>query len=353
MNKQRESNIELLRLIAIFLIILGHLSWETQLASPKTLHDPVILIRTFWIGGKFGVNIFMLITSYFLISKERINNDSLKKLWYTVSFWSLLILLISIIMNLSSISISLILKSIFPVILNNYWYVTVYCMIYIIHPILNKVIKFLSKKDLETLLVFGFFYLFIAMNIFSNQTAGTGDTFITLLYVYFLGSYLRLYDIPKKLEGKQNILIVISLLMVFIMVSSVYAISYCEINKFITEGTKKYGHFLSGSSPFQLILSMSIFICFINIKINHSNFINIFAKTTLVIYMVHTNYLVKDYIFNDLFKTRSLENTYWVIPYAIVMSFILLVVIGTVELMRIRIVVMLKKYLKVGDRRES
>lgn len=70
-KKQRNSNLELLRIISMFLIVLGHFAWQTN----WSVNNDTSLIRLgaihcLWIGGKLGVNLFILISGYFLINSK-------------------------------------------------------------------------------------------------------------------------------------------------------------------------------------------------------------------------------------------------------------------------------------------
>ncbi|KAA9302211.1 acyltransferase family protein [Aerococcus sanguinicola] len=68
---KRQTNIELLRIISIIMIIFHHFAvhggfnWEaTAITIPHFWYNFIV------IGGKVGVNIFILISGYFLITKQ-------------------------------------------------------------------------------------------------------------------------------------------------------------------------------------------------------------------------------------------------------------------------------------------
>lgn len=78
-KKVRQSNFELLRIISMFLIVLGHVTFQTKFVYPRqaVLHN--VSIQSLWIGGKLGVWEFTLISAYFL-SRSRFKIESLKSL---------------------------------------------------------------------------------------------------------------------------------------------------------------------------------------------------------------------------------------------------------------------------------
>lgn len=60
---QRKNNIELLRVIAMFLIITFHYVYKSDYII-ESLNLSSILIKTFYFFGELGVNLFILITGY-------------------------------------------------------------------------------------------------------------------------------------------------------------------------------------------------------------------------------------------------------------------------------------------------
>lgn len=69
-NKIRNSNIELLRIIAILFIILSHLgifATHNYLLINKTNY---FISETFTLLGEIGTNIFIIISSWFLIDSK-------------------------------------------------------------------------------------------------------------------------------------------------------------------------------------------------------------------------------------------------------------------------------------------
>ncbi len=67
--EQRQSSIELLRIIAMILIVAHHFEIHGGFAYPQD----AVSVNRIWMqfissGGKVGVNIFVLLSGYFLVS---------------------------------------------------------------------------------------------------------------------------------------------------------------------------------------------------------------------------------------------------------------------------------------------
>lgn len=69
-KKTRESNIEMLRIIAIFFILLHHYALYNSLYNLEVSNINKYIGIILFSLGKIGVNIFILITGYFSIQKN-------------------------------------------------------------------------------------------------------------------------------------------------------------------------------------------------------------------------------------------------------------------------------------------
>ena len=73
---QRQSNIELLRIFAILIIIAHHLARHSGFSFPgNALTINRLWIQFIWVGGKLGVNIFVLISGWFMSTEEHARTD--------------------------------------------------------------------------------------------------------------------------------------------------------------------------------------------------------------------------------------------------------------------------------------
>lgn len=91
--RNRNSNIELLRIIAMLLIVLSHYSIHglgTDLAYSLNLY----IADVAGLGGKLGVTIFILISGYYM-TESRFTARKLARIWGRLYFihWSAFVLL--------------------------------------------------------------------------------------------------------------------------------------------------------------------------------------------------------------------------------------------------------------------
>ena len=114
-NKQRESSIELLRIVAMLFIIAHHYVTNSGLLLPNgpvytqfpSIHSCFLLVFGAW--GKTGINCFVLITGYFMC-RSTIRPKKFLKLLLEYMFYHVLIWLIFCACGYESFSVRSLIK---------------------------------------------------------------------------------------------------------------------------------------------------------------------------------------------------------------------------------------------------
>lgn len=136
LRKDRSSNIELLRIIAMFMIICFHYVLKSKYDCSVLTYNTFI-IKSFYMLGEVGVNLFVLITGYFMI-KGKFSWKKLICLLLEVSFYFLISIYIGIKLGIYEYTtFRAIFLLFFPTIMNRYWFTTAYILLYILSPYLN------------------------------------------------------------------------------------------------------------------------------------------------------------------------------------------------------------------------
>ena len=97
-----------------------------------------------------------MISAYFLTGEKKPETKLLKRiltLWCRVIFYSWLILVIDLFIGFSPIGRKSLIKSIFPILGNEYWFVTSFFLLIFLVPFLNRLIQGVSKKQFIAVLV--------------------------------------------------------------------------------------------------------------------------------------------------------------------------------------------------------
>lgn len=186
----RESNIELLRIVAMFLVLTVHadfLSLGTPTQSELQI-APVASYTRFFIESLsiVCVNVFVLISGWFGI---KASTKSFLRFIFQCFFFLIGIYAASILFGHNAFSLRGIFKCTFYV----NWFITAYICLYILAPALNAFVRIADKSQLQLfLLVFFTFqtlYGWIGGQLFSN-----GYSTLSFIGLYILGRYLNLYS---------------------------------------------------------------------------------------------------------------------------------------------------------------
>ena len=144
-KKSRNSNIEILRIIAILMIIFSHYSVHCASEYLTTFSFNKIFCETLELGN-LGVIIFILIFGYYYdTNKLRLNK--FLNLVIPVIFYSVVLYLCFNKLDYH------IIPCFFPVLFRRYWYVTAYIVLYLFSPYLSKFIESLTRSNFKKFLI--------------------------------------------------------------------------------------------------------------------------------------------------------------------------------------------------------
>lgn len=331
--KKRKNNIELLRIISMIMILFLHLlRFGGLLDTTSVLSLKFILC---WLIESFcfvAVNVYVLISGYFLLD-SKFKFTKLIKLWFEVFVYSIVIYAISIFFGNNAFTLIGFLKSIFPIIFGNYWFVSVYFLLYLLSPILNKFVMSLSKKQYKYLLIIVcIFFSVLPLIIPQVDTINFGGSYSISWFIvlYFVAGYIKLFC-QDKYNSKKICLaayIACSIFnLIFLVVTSVIKIPFIETSVF-------YNYF----SITVLIGAVCLFKIFLNIKIKSdliNKLISLFAPTTFGIYLIHENpnfRIILWNFFNWINDFGVLE-----IIYLFLTPFVLFIIFGLIDKIRVLI----------------
>ena len=246
-----------------------------------------------WMRG-FGAQgniIFFVCSAWFLLDSKKVNK---KKILYMIAnVWvvNLIFLCIFKLGGWFSISTEETIWCIFPTIFELNWYVTYYLIFYSIHLILNKIILTLSQKQLLTINIV-ILFLYFGINYILNPKSYIGySDLVCFIGIYFIIAYMKLYLNDLSSNTKINIIC----LSIGIL-GTVFLIVLTNIlGKHISTFSDKLLHWNPSNSPLMLMTAISLFNLFRQKKF-YNNFINYISSLTLLIYIIHENYLVRQFI---------------------------------------------------------
>ncbi len=206
---KRNSNLEVLRIIAMCMIILIHFAAATDIANLGVDGKFGRYVGASIVGVcNMGVTCFCLISGYF----------GMKFSWKKLFKFEIMMIMFSLIETVvlvaafpeqmqGSALLEQVIKSVFPFVSRKYWFYSCYICVFLFSGFIQKLIDTLKKEEFEKLLAL----LLIVFSVFPTifyfeimQDAGKG--LVQMLMLYLIGRYIRLYkDVPVP-KGKTSLL---------------------------------------------------------------------------------------------------------------------------------------------------
>ena len=288
-SKKRNSSFELLRIIAMLLIVANHYrTYGRYFSSVEDIGLNTFFLNVFEMFGSPACSLFALITGYFMI------NVNTKEKYYRriiptvleLYFYQILIFGVVAVTGISDIGFMNILELLFPFMHGN-WYVAYYIILFFLIPFINPFLNGLNKRVYQKLLfTVLMIYTVLPTIMFRGWKFSEVDFFLVM---YLIGAYIKLH-VNCTYPNRYNLFI--SLAFAFVSILSVGIIMYLAK--------------LSGSeyvfinsiylSNYESITSMgfAVFLFLYFSRLNFSNkLVDIVGKATLGVYLIHDNSLLE------------------------------------------------------------
>ena len=299
-GNMRDSGIELLKVIAILLIVINHVVQTLGSENPligysdyildlscATKEMQLVILMIMRHFGTLGNNIFFICSAWFLLDRKTVSVRKITEIMMDV--WVISVILLAAVQIFMGVSVPLIVKSLLPTTFANNWYLTCYILFYAVHTSLNKIILGMTQKQLlKTASVLAFLYIgcdFVKGGLFFPSGLIVWGT------LYFVIAYIKFYCKETFRSNKvQLILLTIGFLGMVTMVFLTNALGLKT--PIFYDKTLKW---VVNCNPFLILMALSAFGLAKNFHFK-SKLINNISKLSLLVYIIHENILVRTYI---------------------------------------------------------
>lgn len=300
MKMQRQSNLELLRILCALMIIAGHVMMIHGCGEYGSFSSSAEFLLNPWFAC--AVNSFVLLSGYFGI------RTNAKKLWQMndmVTFYSVVLLGVACAWGGHILDAKRDFMYLFPVLTKKYWFITVYFALCLLAPALNafveKVDRALLKKTIwiSICLLVGVPTLGYLLN-FSAVVEDAGYGIMSFCLLYLIGRYWRLYP---------------SYTITMTMTKSACLMTY--IGCMLGCGLFQWGYssllgfpftsFISYNTIFIFVGSLALFGFFSKLDIGSNRVINWLSSFCLCSYVIHLHPLTFPLIFGDVLHVPEME----------------------------------------------
>lgn len=281
---QRQSNMELLRIVSMLMVLAVHID-GASLGLPSVSSFSELTPRAGWrlwveAFTIVGVNCFTLLSGYYGI---KLKLRSISAFLFQCLFYSLLIYALALFTSgflpQTMFTWNGLLDQLLVLSKSDLWYVPAYFGLCLLAPFLNAGCKELNRTQLTvTVSVFVLFNLWSGW-YWSGKFNPTGYTIVQLIMVYLIGRVINAY-IP--IDAIQNRKLTCTATAVYLL-----SVSLIGINALYMPFTKAFAY----NSPAVLTASVALFLSFRGIRLN-SGVINMLATSAFAVYLIHKNPLV-------------------------------------------------------------
>ena len=308
--KQRRSNLELLRIVAMLMIIAFHIYRHCvsgQLTDPDSMermgnglfsvplfYKKLLLLTVFSSFGRAGNVIFMTLTGYFMVAKGREIRliPIAKKLLLEQGYAAVLLVITSLLVFRRNPDGCTTLTEV-NLFNSMSWYVGYYFLVMLLARLcLNRYLEKLERKQYRL-----FLFALLCMTQFKwiikllNGVTGDLVILITGVFLYSLGGYIRRYQ-PFARVRTWAIFGVIFGIYVLLFLST-YAGVQNRIQDYYREASTdpfiQYIPNVGDNSIVAILLGLSLFELFRRIKMPCCRVINYLGGATFMIYLFHDN----------------------------------------------------------------
>ncbi len=296
----RDTNLELFRIFAMIAIVAHHYVVTSDLNQiPALIQNQFSLKGLFYIllgaWGKIGINCFVFITGYYMC-KSSITLKKFLKLLFEVLFYNIIIYMIFLFTGYEPFSINTCFKDLLPIHDIDKSFVGCYLIFFLLIPFLNILVNNMDEKKHITLVCILLLFFVVLGSVPNFKVTFNYVTWFCVLFI--IASYMRLY--PKPVFKNTKFWLIVFILSGLLAVASIVMLA------FIGDGIVFFvpDFFVVDSNKiFAVMLGISSFMLFKNLKIKYSPFINTVASTTFGVCLIHANsYTMLNWLWRDVFK---------------------------------------------------
>lgn len=273
---KRQANIELLRGVLMFMIVMVHLTGNGVLDDK----NPISYLETNWLIANLidaicypAVNCFILISGYFGL------RPTIRK--FMILDVPIILYGIIIFLLLDNYSVGGWVRALFPVLSNSYWFLTNYFLLLIAAPFLNSIIECVDKRKLHIILLITLllFVLIPSLTIF-RLAEPRGMDFISFSVLYLIGRYIKINDLRLTRRTSAILYILSTILCFTLTVIMAYLMG-------INHGWKS--HFYAYNNVLVYIQAISLFLFFRQISLGERicKVVCYLSPSFFYIYIIH------------------------------------------------------------------
>lgn len=312
--KRRAFNygIELLRIVSMLMVVILHILGQGGVLENCPVGSAQYHLAWFLeITCYCAVNCYALISGYVMIDSE-FKYRKIIPLWLQAAFYSVSITILFAIFAPQEIGLMNIVGSIFPVLTNQWWYLSAYVGLFFFIPFFNNAINKMEKKELMTLgitIVVVFSVVATVTPQLFREVTGTlnGYSIIWLMLLYILGAIVKrleeeIHKVMEQYRYARWWVLGMGAFLIFI------TFAFHNLLMYLPFGIPGMGVFqnmlVNYISPTILGFSICLFLLFSQIRIEREavrRTVKSMGKLSFGVYLIHVHPLVWKAVMSERF----------------------------------------------------
>lgn len=341
----RQANFEILRVVAMLMIVFWHFIQNIMINHGPIYHPAssdfinYAFLQYGMILCSVGVNLYVMITGYFMVGKS-FKSNRIIRIWVQTLFYSTGIALLFYILQPDKYTIKDVLIGLIPIRAGSYWFVTDYLGLLFVAPFLSIVANAMSNTQYIKLLMV---IIIIGTNFIAGYPLGDsmggnlGYSLIWFMALFMIGAYFRLYgDIIPKHNFLKCFFIAGGLTLLYLVFRQL-------IKKDFSFDVMHYEDLHYNSFP--IILATLLFIWFKQHKFE-KNYISKalvhIAPFTFGVYLIHSNPIISKLLWTIIYNLKESIEKEMLIPLGLLSCMIIFLLCIGGDMLRNKLFTILK-----------
>ena len=341
MNNQRNYGIDLLRMLAMFMIVVMHiLGIGGIMSSCDTMSSQYEAAWFLEAVAYCAVNCYALISGYVGIDAAY-KYSNLILLWLRVVFYTVSITILYGILMPNTVDKITYLKAFFPVMKSPYWYFTAYFGLFFFIPLLNKAINSMTKRQLKAIIMAFISFFSLLQTIFGDKFGTVeGYSALWLIVLYIIGAYIKKYNSLHKItiiRGLTGYVIMIIISWGSKYVVELLATLYGESSSIISLIASYSERLIRYISPTILFASIFLLVVFIQLKIapGLQRCVAILSPLAFSVYIIHAHPLVWNNFMDCRFSSYGSLSTPIMVIFILGTALIIYFICSFIDMVRV------------------
>ncbi|WP_314962888.1 acyltransferase [Prevotella pallens] len=293
--RKRYLNFEVLRILAMLFIVIWHFLVKGTIHIDKgvgltliqeTPEYNIILYSIMVVVSSCGVDLFVLLSGYFLSTSFILKMDRIFHIWSITFFYLLVIGCIMFFFFPNTATLSEILKNMRPISGGNYWFIKSYLGMVLLAPFIAKIINILNQKALLLLI----FVMGILTFHYTGLYFDVNNRVRLFILLFIIAGYIRKFEIPSYIYNHVwYILISIWVIQIVLTILEIH----------IGKSTTGFTGWNTDNDSLTILTSSLLFLGFKKLHFcKYKKNIEYISQYTFAVYLIHDNQFIANLLWN-------------------------------------------------------